>query len=251
MSEYLYGRNAVRETLRARRRHIHKLILADNLEKSAVLNDILTLAGRIGLRPTRWSRKKINSIARGTQGVVLEVGRYPTVELEDVLGHAKKLKNEPFILILDHIEDPHNVGAILRTAEIVGVHGVILPKQRAAQITPTVANVSAGATEHMRIVQTANLVQSLKKLKKQNIWVSGVEHAPNAIFFHQANLGGAIALVIGSEGKGMSRLVQQTCDFLIKIPMQGQVNSLNASVAGGLALYEVWRARGFAPNKSE
>ncbi|MDM8520876.1 23S rRNA (guanosine(2251)-2'-O)-methyltransferase RlmB [Anaerolineales bacterium HSG6] len=249
MSEYLYGRNAVRETLRARRRHIHELILADNLEKSPVLDDIIKLAGQIGLRPTRWPRKKINTIARGTQGVVLQVGRYPTVELEDILDHAKKLKNDPFVLILDHIEDPHNVGAILRTAEIVGVHGVILPKQRAADITPTVVNVSAGATEHMRIVQTANLVQVLKKLKKQNVWVAGVEHAPKATFFHQANLGGAMALVIGSEGKGMSRLVQQTCDFLIKMPMQGHINSLNASVASGLALYEVWRAREFAPNQ--
>jgi len=246
MSEILYGRNAAREALRVRRRHIHKVLMADNIESSAIINEILELAGRLKISVQRVARNQLDKIAKGHQGIVLEVGRYPTVTLEDILNRATKLDEPPFIVALDHIEDPHNLGAILRTAEIVGVHGVIIPRQRAAGITPAVVNASAGATEHMWVVEVPNLVQTLNKLKQENIWIAGVEDVPAASPYIEANLTGAIALVIGSEGKGMSRLVKETCDFLVKLPMRGQIESLNASVAAGLILYEAWRARGFA-----
>jgi 23S rRNA (guanosine2251-2'-O)-methyltransferase len=155
------------------------------------------------------------------------------------------LNPPPFLIALDHIEDPHNLGAILRTAEVVGVHGLLLPKQRSVEVTPAVVRASAGAAEHVWVAKIPNLAQALKRFKQADIWVVGVENTPNALPYHQANLSGAIALVIGSEGQGMSRLVKETCDFLIKLPMRGQVESLNASVACGLILYEVWRARGF------
>jgi len=245
MSEILYGRNAARETLRARRRHIHMVRVADKIQSSAIINEILGLAGQLQIPVQHVSRDQLDKIAKGHQGVVLEVGRYPTVPVEDILNRAAKLDEPPFIVGLDHIEDPHNLGAILRTAEVVGVHGVILPKQRAAGITPAVVNASAGATEHMWIAEVPNLVQTLNKLKQHNIWIAGVEDVPAASVYTEANLTGAIALVIGSEGNGMSRLVKETCDFLVKLPMRGQIESLNASVAGALILYEVWRARGF------
>jgi 23S rRNA (guanosine2251-2'-O)-methyltransferase len=178
--------------------------------------------------------------------VALEVGRYPIVSVEDILSRAAKLDEPPFLVALDHLEDPHNLGAIMRTAEVTGVHGLIIPKQRAAGVTPAVVNASAGATEHLWVAEVPNLTQALKKLQSANVWVVGVENAPTAQNYSQANLAGAIAIVIGSEGTGMSRLVRETCDFLVKLPMRGHIESLNAAVAAGLILYEVWRARGFA-----
>ncbi len=245
MSEIVYGRNATREVLRARRRHIHKLILADHLEPATIIDEILLLAKQANVQIQHVPRQRLDNLAKGHQGVAIEVGNYPMVTIEEVLNHATQLNQPPFILAMDHLEDPHNLGAILRTAEIVGIHGVILPSRRSADITPTVVNVSAGAVEHILIVQVSNLVQTLKNLKKENVWVVGVENTPSSLPYHEANLSGAIALVIGNEGKGISHLVKETCDFLIKINMRGQIESLNASVAAGLALYEAWRARQF------
>jgi len=245
MVEILFGRNAVRECLRARRRHIHKLLLVDTVEESAVIKEIVNLAGQINFPVQRVPRHKLDNLGQQHQGVALEVGSYPTVEVEDILARAEKLAAPPFLIALDHIEDPHNLGAILRTAEVVGAHGVLLPKQRSVDVTPAVVKASAGAAEHMWVAKISNLTQTLKKLKKSDVWVVGVEHAPEALHYHQANLTGAIVLVVGSEGRGMSQLVKETCDFLIKLPMRGPIESLNASVACGLILYEVWRARGF------
>ncbi len=245
MREILYGRNAARECLRVRRRHIHKMMMADNVESSTVIEEIVELARKAKISVQRVPRQKLDNLTRNHQGVVLEVGRYPTVDLEDILDRAEKLNAPSFIIALDHIEDPHNLGAILRTAEVVGVHGVLLPKQRSVDVTPAVVRASAGAAEHIWVAKISNLTQTLKKLKQAGVWVVGVENSPKALPYHQANLGGAIALVVGSEGRGMSRLVKETCDFLVKLPMQGQTESLNASVACGLVLYEVWRARGF------
>ncbi len=245
MRDILYGRNAARESLRARRRHIHKLMLADKVDEAPIIRELVALAQRINIPMQRLPRKKLDALARNHQGVALEVAGYPTVEVEDILDRAEKLNAPPFLLALDHIEDPHNLGAILRTAEVVGVHGVLLPKQRAADVTPAVVSASAGAAEHMWVAKIPNLAQALKKLKQANVWVVGVEQTPDSQPYHRANLAGSIALVVGSEGRGMSRLVKETCDFLIQLPMRGQIESLNASVACGLILYEVWRARGF------
>lgn len=245
MAELLYGRNAVRECLRARRRHVHEVLLADNVQASSIVDEILQLADRAKIPVKRISRKKIDQLAKGHQGIVARTGRYPTVGVEDILHRATKLNEPPFVVVLDHLEDPHNLGAILRTVEVVGAHGVILPTQRSAGVTPTVVNVSAGAAEHLWIAEVPNLAQILKVLKEEEVWVAGVEFEAKAQFYHQTNLTGAIALVVGSEGKGLSRLVKETCDFLVKLPMRGQIDSLNASVACSLILYEVWRAREF------
>jgi len=245
MREIIYGRNAVRECLRARRRHVHRLVLAQNLKPAAIITEITELAQRQGVPVHETARKDLEQISTAHQGVALEVGGYPTVHLNDILHLAQKQNEPPFLVVLDHLEDPNNLGAILRTAEIVGVHGVIIPKQRAAKITPAVVNASAGAAEHMLVTEVPNLPQTLKDLKQNNIWVAGLEHQPRAVTIQQANLSGAMALVIGSEGQGLSRLVQETCDFLVKLPMRGKIESLNASVATALVLYEVWRTRGY------
>lgn len=245
MAELLYGRNAARECLRAKRRHVHKVIIAKNLAPAAIIDEIVAQANRLKIPVQPAPRKQLDNIARGHQGVILEVGRYPTVSVDDLLAQSEKRGEPPFLLAFDHLEDPHNLGAILRTADAVGVHGVILPKRRSAEVTPAVVNASAGAAEHMLVAEVPNLVQALKQLKQKNVWLVGIEKTNNAQPYHQANLTGSIALVIGSEGKGMSRLVRQTCDFLVELPMRGQVGSLNASVACGLILYEVWRARQF------
>lgn len=245
MPETLYGRNAVRECLRARRRHVHRVLLAETVEPAAIIDEILALANKAKIAVQRAPRQTLDNLAKGHQGVVLEVGRYPTVTVEDILKRVDKSNEPPFLVALDHLEDPHNLGAIVRTAEVVGVHGLIIPRQRAAGVTPAVVNASAGAIEHMAVAEVPNLVQALNKLKQANVWLVGVEDTPEAQLYAQADLTGPIALVIGSEGKGMSRLVKETCDFLVKLPMRGHIGSLNASVACGLILYEVWRAREF------
>ncbi len=245
MPENLYGRNAVRECLRARRRHVHRVLLAETVEPAAIIDEILALANKAKIAVQRAPRQTLDNLAKGHQGVVLEVGRYPTVTVEDILKRVDKSNEPPFLVALDHLEDPHNLGAIVRTAEVVGVHGLIIPRQRAAGVTPAVVNASAGAIEHMAVAEVPNLVQALNKLKQANVWLVGVEDTPEAQLYAQADLTGPIALVIGSEGKGMSRLVKETCDFLVKLPMRGHIGSLNASVACGLILYEVWRAREF------
>ncbi|MEW5960753.1 MAG: 23S rRNA (guanosine(2251)-2'-O)-methyltransferase RlmB [Chloroflexota bacterium] len=245
MREILYGRNAARECLRGRRRHVHKVLLAEKIEPAAIITEIRSLAAALNIPVQVAPRQKLDNLASGHQGVALEVGRYPTVSVEEILGRAEKLGEPPFIIAADHLEDPHNLGAILRTAEIVGVHGVILPGRRAAGVTPAVVNASAGAAEHMLVAEVSNLVQTLKKLKQADVWLVGLESVPEARLYHQADLGGAITLVIGSEGKGLSRLVRETCDFLVQLPMRGRIGSLNASVACSLVLYEVWRRRAF------
>ncbi len=243
--EILYGRNVARECLRARRRHVHRVMLADNVGAAAIITEITNLARAIDVPVRRAPRGHLDKLAKNHQGVILEVGRYPLVEIDDLLGQAGKRNEPPFIIALDHIEDPHNFGAILRTAEIVGVHGVVIPKKRSVGVTATVVSASAGAVEHMYVAQVSNVVRTLKNLKQENVWVVGLEDTPEAIIYNEAKLGGAIAVVVGSEGKGMSRLVRETCDFLIKLPMRGHIESLNASVACSLILYEIWRTRGF------
>lgn len=245
MAEILYGRNAARESLRARRRHIHEVLIAENLKPSPIIDEIVLLATKTQIPVKPVSRRVLDQMVKGHQGVVLKTGRYPTVEIDEILRRAARLGEPPFVIVLDHLEDPHNLGAILRTAEVVGAHGVVLPKQRAAGVTPTVVNVSAGAAEHMWIAEVPNLTQVVNALKEAKLWVAGVEFDSEAELYHQANLTGPIALVVGSEGKGLGRLLKETCDFLVKLPMRGRIDSLNASVACSLILYEVWRARRF------
>lgn len=189
-------------------------------------------------------KNKIKQMAQteNHQGVIAIVPPFNYSEVEDILFEANSRQEEPFVVILDSIEDPHNLGSIIRTAETAGVHGIIIPKRRAASVNATVNKVSAGAVEHMKIARVNNLVETMKYLKKQGLWICGTDMDTDTYYYDQ-NLRGAIAIVIGSEGFGMSRLVKENCDFLVKIPMKGKITSLNASVSAGIVMYEAVKQR--------
>ena len=245
MNEVLYGRNAVREALRSGRRKIYKLILAQGMKEPGVVADIATLASKSGVPIQRVERRQSDRIGDFKhQGVAAEVSQYPYVELEAILAEADQRQETPWLLMLDCLQDPQNFGALLRTAEIIGVHGVVIPKRRAVGITPAVVNSSAGATEHLLVAQVTNLVRTMETLKARGLWIVGLEDVPQAQPHYQSDLTMPLALVVGSEGRGIGRLVRETCDILIRLPMRGSISSLNVAVAGSIALYEVWRQRG-------
>ena len=245
MTEILYGRNAVREALRAGRRTFQRLMVSAGAQEAGTLGEVVKLAEKIGVPVARVDRHELDRRLREAnhQGVALECGPYPYAELDDCMALAAE-RNEPaLILLLDHLQDPQNVGTLIRTAEIVGAHGVVLPGRRAADLTPAVVNASSGATEHLRVVVVSNLAQAIGELQKAGVWVVGVEDDERAQEFDQADLDMPLGLVIGAEGPGLARLTRERCDFLIKLPMRGQIASFNAAVAGSIVLYHAWRAR--------
>ena len=176
------------------------------------------------------------------QGVIATVPPYEYVEVEDIINEARQRNQDPFILILDGIEDPHNLGAIIRTAETAGIHGIIIPKRRAASVNSTVSKVASGALEYVKIARVNNINETINKLKKEGIWICGTAINAEKNYYNQ-DLTGPLAIIIGNEGKGISQLVQKNCDFLIKIPMKGKVTSLNASVSTGIIVYEALKQR--------
>jgi 23S rRNA (guanosine2251-2'-O)-methyltransferase len=244
LKEWIYGRNAVYETLRAGRRHLYRLKLAAGAQVGDSLSSALELARKRSLPIEEVRRKELDGISDGHQGIALQAGDYPYVGFGELLKHTTSASSPPFLLILDTLQDPQNLGTLLRTAEVVGVHGVILPQHRTATVTPAVVNASSGASEHLWISQH-NLAQAISEFKKGDIWVIGLEADNQAQPLDKVHLDGAIALVVGSEGEGMRRLVRESCDVLLRLPMQGQIASLNAAVAGSVALYMVWQAREF------
>jgi len=245
MRDILYGRNAVREALRAGRRKIYKLILAQGTKETGIVADTATLASKNGVPIQRVERRQLDSLGDfNHQGVVAEATPYPYAELEEILAEADQRQEMSLLLVLDCLQDPQNFGALLRTAEIVGVHGVVIPKRRAVGITPSVVNSSAGATEHLLVAQVTNLVRTMEELKARGLWIVGLEDVPQAQPYYQSDLQMPLALVVGSEGRGMGQLVRETCDILIRLPMRGKISSLNVTVAGSIVLYEVWRQRG-------
>lgn len=245
MKEWIVGRNPVYEVLRAERRKVFRFWVAKNADKKRHLGDAMKLASKSGIRAEYVPRYELDKISDNHQGVALEVSDYPYHTLYDILNRSKQLDESPFILILDTVQDTHNLGALLRTAEVVGVHGVLLPLRRTATVTPAVVNTSSGASEHLLVVQ-ANLAQAIEVLKKEGIWVYGLEGSAESSLISSTNLSGPLALVVGNEAKGMRSLVSESCDVLIKLPMRGNIDSLNAAVAGSTALYFAWQARNFS-----
>ena len=236
------GRNAVIELLESGR-DVNKILIAKG-EKHGSINKIIALANKNKVLITEIERNKLNQISQtqNNQGVIAIVPPFNYCEVEDILEEAKKREEPPFILILDGIEDPHNLGAIIRTAETAGVHGIIIPRRRAASVNSTVNKVSAGAVQYMKIARINNINETIKFLKKNDIWVCGTDMDAKK-YYYQESYKGAIAIVIGSEGFGMSRLVKENCDFLVKIPMMGKITSLNASVSAGIVMYEATKQR--------
>ena len=243
MPEYIWGRNPILETLHSPRQ-VRRILLAVGQREAPALVTILKEAERQHIPIETVPRARLDQLSHGAthQGCLAVVEARKYASIEDILTYAQRKNEEPLLLILDAIQDVNNLGSLLRTAEAVGVHGVILPEHRAAEVTASVIKTSAGATEHLLITQETNLTRSIELLKKQNIWIVGlVGEAKTA--YYQADLTGALALVVGNEGKGISRLVREHCDLLINLPMHGHINSLNAAVAGSIALYEALRQR--------
>ncbi|WP_282938129.1 23S rRNA (guanosine(2251)-2'-O)-methyltransferase RlmB [Paenibacillus sp. RC67] len=242
MEEFIAGKHSVLEALRSGRT-INKIWIAENAQKQ-LTQPIIAEAKQNGVIVQTADKRKLDQMVEDVQhqGVVAQVAAYDYVEVEDILALAQSRNEEPFILILDEIEDPHNLGSILRTADCTGVHGVIIPKRRSVGLTATVSKTSAGAVEYVRVARVTNLAQTIEQLKEQGIWVAGTDVAAQQPLY-KTNLNMPLALVIGNENKGMGRLIKEKCDFLLKLPMFGHINSLNASVAASVFMYEVVRQR--------
>ncbi len=240
---YVEGRNPVMEAIKGGR-EIDKILIAKGSDQGSI-NKIIGMAKDKKLVIQYVEKAKLDAMSetKAHQGVIALVTPYEYKTVEDIIKVAEDRNEDPFIIILDEIEDPHNLGAIIRTAECVGAHGVIIPKRRAVGLTPIVIKASAGAVEHMNIAKVPNIASTIEELKERGIWIYGADMGGEQDYFDR-DLTGPIAIVVGSEGKGIGRLIKEKCDFLVKIPMAGKVASLNASVAASVMMYEVLRQRG-------
>ena len=234
------GRNAVMELLKSEK-DINKLYI-EHGERHGSINEIIAKAKEARVVLVEVDKSKLDQMAENHQGVVAVVPPFNYSEVEDILECANEKGEAPFILILDGIEDPHNFGSIIRTAETAGVHGIIIPKRRNVQVNSTVVKVSTGATSYVKIARVNNLNDTIRKLKDAGLWVIGTDGDANTMYYNQ-DLKGPLAIIIGSEGYGMSKLVKENADILIKIPMKGQITSLNASVSAGIVIYEAVKQR--------
>jgi 23S rRNA (guanosine2251-2'-O)-methyltransferase len=246
MTEIIYGRQPVREVLCAGRRGIQAVLLRDGLRGTPDLDEILRLAASRQARLTYVPQRQLDDLAQGGhhQGIAIKVSGYPYASLDEVLSRVRKRNEPPLVLFLDHLQDPQNFGAILRTADAVGVHGVIIPKDRAVEVTPTVVRVAAGASEHLYIVRVTNLVQTMRRFQDEDGWeLAGLEALPEAQVHTAARLDSVAGLVVGSEGKGLGRLVRENCNLIVRLPQFGGTTSLNAASAAAVALFEMRRQR--------
>lgn len=240
--DVLVGRNAVTEALKSGR-GINKLWIASG-DREGSVSEIAALAKERGIVVQYVERAKIEALAGGHrhQGVLAYVAPVPYAEFDDILKAAEEKGEAPFLVLLDELEDPHNLGALLRTADATGVHGILIPKRRSVSLNATVAKTSAGAVEYVPVARIGNIAQTLKKLKEKGFWVAGADMDGEKAYY-EADLTGPLVLVVGSEGRGMSRLTKEACDFIVSMPMVGRINSLNASVAGSILMYESMRQR--------
>lgn len=236
------GRNAVNEALKAER-SIDKLFVQDQISNEGPLKSIIAIARKRGIVIHFESKDKMDqrSIGHKHQGVIAYVAAYDYVSIDDLLDRAKQKEEHPFIMILDGVEDPHNLGAIIRTANITGVHGVIIPKRRAVGLTETVVKTSAGAIEYTPVCKVTNIVQTMEELKAKGLWIVGADM--DGQLMYNVDMKGPLAIVVGGEGSGLSKLVKEKCDFIAQIPMKGDISSLNASVASAVLMYEALRQR--------
>lgn len=248
MSDLVYGRWPVLECLRANRRKFLQLLIADTVEEKDNIRDILQEAEKKNVEISRLPRRildDLSDVEGNHQGVVLRTGDYPFVDVDDILATARDRNEKPFLLVLDLLKDPQNVGVLLRIADSVGVHGIIFQSRRSVGVTPAVVAASSGATEHLNIALVTNLNQTIKKLKEENIWFVGLDAKPGLEPLDRVDLDMGLGLVLGSEGEGMRRLTREQCDILVTLPMRGNVGSLNVATVGAVALYSAWQARGW------
>ena len=240
--DQIEGRNSVLELLESGK-DVNKIYVTRG-EKHGSINKILAIAKERKIIIVEKDKRQMDGMAQeeNYQGVIAIVPPFEYVEVEDIINAAKEKNEDPFVLILDGIEDPHNLGSIIRTAETAGVHGIIIPKRRAASVNSTVNKASAGAVEHMKIARVTNISDSIEELKQAGLWICGTDINAEKYYYNQ-DLTGPIGIVIGNEGKGISEKVKKSCDFNVKIPMRGKVTSLNASVSTGIIVYEAVKQR--------
>ena len=243
MDEFkIEGRNAVTELLKSDKT-VNKLMIQKG-ERQGSINEIIKLAKNKKIIITEVDKNKLDQLSetKHHQGVIAFVSPIEYKELDDIFELAKERNEAPFILIADEIEDPHNLGALIRSAECAGCHGVIIPKRRAVAVTEVVAKTSVGATEYVPIVRVNNINETIRELKDRGVWIVGTDGSAKVTYYDQ-DMTGSIAIIIGSEGRGMNKLTMENCDFLVKIPMIGKITSLNASVSGGIVLFEALKQR--------
>lgn len=242
MKEFIYSRNAVYEALRAKRRDVFKIQVSEGAQEKGRLAEIFKMAKDRRIPVEKVQRGRLDKIHQNHQGVVAEVSGYSYSDLVDMLELASQKNEPPFILLLDSLNDPQNFGTLLRTAEAVGVHGVIIPLAHTVEVTPAVVNASSGASEHLLIARS-NLAQAIDALKEAEVWVAGLDQAGTELEAGSRHLRGALGLVVGSEGEGIRQLVRSRCDIVLQLPMRGRIESLNAAVAGSVALYLAYLSR--------
>jgi 23S rRNA (guanosine2251-2'-O)-methyltransferase len=239
--DYIIGKNPVIEALKSDR-DINKILVAEG-SQSGQMQQVIGMAREANVMVQFVPKKKIDQLAEGNhQGVIAQVAAYEYAEIDDLFAAAEKKNESPFFLLLDEIEDPHNLGSIMRTADATGAHGIIIPKRRSVGLTSTVAKSSTGAIEYIPVVRVTNMAQTIDELKERGVWIAGTDASAKQDY-RQMDGTLPLGLVIGSEGKGMGRLIRDKCDFLLSMPMVGHVTSLNASVAAALLMYEVFRKR--------
>ena len=241
-NDQVEGRNAVRELLSSVK-DINKIFVSKG-EKHGSILEIIAKAKERKVIINEIEKSKLDKMAQSDnhQGVIAIVPPYEYSDVEEILEYAKSKNEDPFVIILDEIEDPHNLGSIIRTAECCGVHGIIIPKRRAASVNSTVLRTSVGAAEHVKIARVNNIVETIKELKENDVWIYGTDMNGTVEYTKQDYKGG-VGLVIGNEGSGMGRLVKENCDILVSIPMIGKINSLNASVSAGIVMYEIFNQK--------
>lgn len=240
-NEIIIGRNPVKEALIAKR-NIDSILISKSAHKNS-LGNIIKMAKKLKIPIKEVDNKKLDSLCENAnhQGTIAMVAAYKYASIEDIFDVAAQKYEPPFIIIADEISDSHNLGAIIRTAECAGAHGVIIPNRRSVGLNFGVAKAAAGALEHIKVARVTNVSATIKELKNRGVWIFGADMAGQT--YCQTDLKGAVALVIGSEGFGLSRLVKENCDFIISLPLCGKINSLNASVAAGILMYEITRQR--------
>lgn len=239
VTDLIYGRHPVLEALRGDQA-IDRILLAQGTQAKGPIGEILERARAQNIAVEWVDRPHLDQMARSHQGVVAQVPTFEYATVDDMLALAQRRHERPLLLALDQVQDVHNLGSLIRTAEAVGAHGVIIPKRRAAGVTPAVHKASAGAVMHLPVAQVTNLVRTLKRLQDEGLWMVGLDVAGDRDY-DDLDWAMSTAIVVGSEGSGLSRLVRDTCDFLVKLPMRGQIDSLNAAVAGSIVLYAAWR----------
>jgi 23S rRNA (guanosine2251-2'-O)-methyltransferase len=242
VEEYIAGKHSILEALRSGRT-VNKIWIAEQAKKHQTV-EIVAEGKKAGVIIQFVDKRKLDQMVPDIQhqGVVAQIAAHAYADIEDIFAQAEKENTPPFILVLDEIEDPHNLGSMLRTADCAGVHGIIIPKRRSVGLTATVSKISAGAVEYVPVAKVSNIAQTLEQLKERGVWIVGADVAGKQTIY-QSDFTMPLAIVIGNEGKGIGRLIKEKCDFLVKLPMAGRINSLNASVAAALFMYEVVRQR--------